>query len=298
MGDDPRQTVLIAPSGMLGTCWAAALDEVGEPWTPLDFPGFDLTNPEHLARIPASASLVINAAAYTDVDGAERDETAAAELNGAAVGRLADRCKDIGALLLHYSTDYVFDGQAATPYPRDHHRDPRSAYGRTKLAGERALETAGAEFLCIRTSWLYAPHGKNFVRTIAGLAADKTELRVVADQRGRPTSAANLVRTSQRLLDAGARGFYHASDAGDCTWHELAQAIAERVNPDCRVDPCATDEFPRDAERPPYSVLDLSATETLAGPLTHWRDALSDVLDQLLESPEQREPKTEPRKAS
>ena len=189
MGDDPRQTVLIAPSGMLGRSWAAALEADGVPFTGLDHPGFDLTDPGHLERIPEGARLVINCAAYTDVDGAEHDEAAAAELNGAAVGRLADRCRDLGALLLHYSTDYVFDGRASMPYAPDHPRRPRSAYGRTKLAGERALEGSGSEFLCLRTSWLYAPHGKNFVRTIAGLALEKPSLRVVADQRGRPTSA-------------------------------------------------------------------------------------------------------------
>jgi len=294
------ETVLIAPSGMLGRCWAAALEADGVPFTGLDHPGFDLTDPGHLERVPEGARLVINCAAYTDVDGAERDEAAAAELNGAAVGRLADRCKDVGALLLHYSTDYVFDGRASTPYTPDHPRRPRSAYGRTKLAGERALEGSGAEFLCLRTSWLYASHGKNFVRTIAGLAAEQPVLRVVADQRGRPTSAAGLVGISRALLSAGARGFYHATDAGECTWHELAEAVAERVNPECRVDPCTTDEFPRDAERPAYSVLDLSGAETLAGPLTHWRDALAEVLEQILSEGDalQRESKSQPRKAS
>jgi len=274
-------TVLIGAGGMLGTEWARALptDIIA-----LDYPAFDLTAPNAGEAIPDTARLVINCSAYTDVDGAEHHEDDALALNGTAVASLAERCRAIGAVLVHYSTDYVFDGQGDTPYPTDHPRAPRSAYGRTKLAGEQALETSGADFLCVRTSWLYAPHANNFVRTIARLCAEKPELKVVSDQRGRPTSAEQLVRTTQALLDANARGFFHACDSGDCTWFDFATAIAERVNPACRIAPCTTDEFPRDAERPAYSVLDLAATETIAGPIPHWRDALARTLDTILAS--------------
>lgn len=272
------RTALVGSSGMLGTCWSRVL---APDTLRLDRPRFDLTNPDHLRAIPEGTRLVINTAAYTDVDAAETDETAATEVNGAAVGRLATRCREIGALLVHYSTDYVFDGRATTPYPVDHERSPRSAYGRSKLAGEIALERSGADFLCIRTSWLYAAHGRNFVRTIAGLSADRSELRVVSDQRGRPTSAGNLVTTSRRLIDSGARGFFHGCDGGECTWYEFASAIAARVNPACRVTPCTTAEFPRPAERPAYSVLDLTATEAIAGPLPSWREALGAVLEEM-----------------
>jgi len=274
-----QHTVLIGAGGMLGTEWARALAPGG---VLLDHPDFDLTNPAGLSAIPENADLVVNCAAYTDVDGAEHHEDEALELNGAAVGRLAARCKEIGALLVHYSTDYVFNGHGEAPYPVDHPRAPRSAYGRTKLAGEEALEASGCEFLCLRTSWLYAPHSKNFVRTIARLAGEKQRLKVVDDQRGRPSCAEQLVRTSRALVDAGSRGFFHASDSGECTWFEFAGAIAARVNPDCLVEPCTTDEFPRDAERPAYSVLDLTKTEDVTGRLPHWRDSLERTLDTLL----------------
>lgn len=276
-----QHTALVGAGGMLGTEWAHAL---GSTALRLDLPDFDLTNPAHLDAIPTGTRLVINCAAYTDVDGAEHNEAAATELNGAGVALLAGRCNELGATLVHYSTDYVFDGAGETPYSTDHPRAPRSAYGRSKLAGEKALEASGAEFLCVRTSWLYAPHANNFVRTITRLCAEKPQLKVVSDQRGRPSNAAQLVNTTQSLLDHGARGFFHGCDSGECTWFEFAQAISERVNPACVIDPCTTDEFPRDAERPPYSVLDLSKTEAVTGPLPHWRDSLARTLDTLLAS--------------
>ena len=272
-------TVLIGAGGMLGTSWSRAL---GADAMPLDVPGFDLTRPEHMTQIPPSARLVINCAAYTDVDGAETDEERATAINGAGVWHLAERCAAIGATLVHYSTDYVFDGAGSAPYPVDHERAPASAYGRSKHEGERALEAAGADFLCVRTSWLYAAHGKNFVRTIAELCAQRESLRVVDDQRGRPTLACQLVSTTQALLAAGARGFYHGCDSGECTWYGFAQAIARRVNPACTVEPCATDEVPRPAPRPAFSVMDLSLTEAITGPIPSWNESLDRTLDVLV----------------
>lgn len=277
-------TVLIGAGGMLGTAWMRAIGR--DPGLlSLDYPAFNLTNPAHTADIPASTTLVINCAAYTDVDGAESHEDEATAVNGAGVWHLAERCAAIGATLVHYSTDYVFDGLARVPYAVDHPRAPRSAYGRSKAEGERALEASGAAFLCVRTSWLYAAGGSNFVKTIAGLCATKTSIRVVSDQHGRPTCAPELVRTTRALLDAGARGFFHACDSGECSWHEFATAIAAQVNPACAVEPCTTDEFPRPAPRPAYSVLDLSRTEALSHAAPHWSVSLKNTLDALAGDP-------------
>lgn len=268
---------------MLGTSWRRARPDA----LALGRRELDLTRPGDLERLPADADLVVNCAAFTDVDGAESAEAEATELNGAAVERLAARCREIGALLVHYSTDYVFDGSASEPYAVDHDRSPIGAYGRSKLAGELALERSEAEFLCIRTSWLHAGHGKNFVRTIERLCRERDELKVVADQRGRPTNADHLAALSRKLVDAGARGFFHGCDSGECTWHDLATAIAERVNPACAVHPCTTAEFPRPAPRPSYSVLDLSKTEAITGPLPHWREGLAAALGRMeTEAPE------------
>lgn len=283
------RAVLLGAEGMLARSWRGCHRHTPIPGGLRSFSRkeCDITSETDVARaITPGVTLVINTAAYTDVDGAETDEVTATEINGCAVGRLADHCRTVGATLVTYSTDYVFSGRARAPYPTDHPREPINAYGRSKSAGEEMLEHSSSDFLLIRTSWLYAPHGNNFVRTIARLSRKKPSLRVVDDQFGRPTSADQLVAITLRLLRAGARGFHHASDDGECSWFEFAQAIAARSNPACRIEPCASDVYPRPAQRPSYSVLDLSKTIAAAGPIAHWRDALADVLGRL-DSPEE-----------
>jgi dTDP-4-dehydrorhamnose reductase len=271
--------VLIGHDGMLGTAWRAELDLAGIAHHDVAFPSFDLTRAEDLDALPLRpGGIVVNCSGWTDVDGAERDEAAATRINGDAVGALADRCAAADCLLVHFSTDYVFDGDATAPYPVDGLQRPLSAYGRSKALGERKLWASGARALLVRTSWLYAPWANNFVRTIARLARDRPTLSVVDDQRGRPTSAEHLAATTRRLIDSGVRGIVHVTDGGECTWYEFARAIAEVVAPACSVTPCTTAEFPRPARRPPYSVLDLSRTEAVLGPMPHWRTALADVL--------------------
>lgn len=280
------RAVILGVGGMLGLVWRDRLDAGAvlavRHAQLFDRTGCDITNPADLERaITPGVRLVINCAAWTDVDGAERDEAAATRLNGHAVGLIAERCRAVGATMIHYSTDYVFSGASATPYPTDHPIDPVNAYGRSKAVGERLLRESGASHLLLRTSWLYAPHGNNFVRTIARLSAEKPTLRVVDDQLGRPTSCDSLVGITAGLIAKGARGVFHASDAGECTWFEFARAIAERVNPACVVEPCPTAEFPRPAPRPAYSVLDLSETEELLGPLPNWREPLAEALNKI-----------------
>jgi dTDP-4-dehydrorhamnose reductase len=273
-------TLLVSPDGMLGRAFERELVRRGEPFVARGFPHYDLTRPETLV-VPAGTERVILCAAYTDVDGAETDEARATAVNGAGVGHLARACREAGALLVHFGTDYVFSGDAKTPYPVDAPVDPRTAYGRSKAAGERALRESGAEHLYLRTSWLYAPWGKNFVRTIAALGRTRPELKVVDDQRGRPTSAEVLVQTTFALLARGARGFFHATDGGDCTWFELARAVVEGTGGSAQVLPCTSAEFPRPAPRPAYSVLELTRTEALLGPMRPWRETLRDVLVRL-----------------
>jgi dTDP-4-dehydrorhamnose reductase len=228
--------------------------------------------------VPAAARTVINCAAWTDVDGAEQNEAAATRINGDAVACLAQRCKEVGAVLVHYSTDYVFDGEASSPYAVNHPLAPLNAYGRSKAAGERALTQAGGKHLLLRTSWLYAPWAKNFVRTILRAGSEKSSLRVVSDQVGRPTSAESLAAISLSLLEREARGTLHVTDGGECSWYEFAGAILELGKSQCRVEPCSSAEYPRPAKRPSYSVLDLGPTEALIGPLPPWRDNLASVI--------------------
>jgi dTDP-4-dehydrorhamnose reductase len=224
---------------------------------------------------------VINCAAFTDVDGAEDHEGAATAINGDGVGRLARRCADVGAVLVHYSTDYVFDGQAHEPYVAEHPRAPINAYGRSKARGEELLVAAGGPHILLRTSWLYAPWGKNFVLTMRDLTRSRSKLNVVADQVGRPTSAQYLARRSLELLRAEGRGTFHVTDGGMCSWYELAREVAAIVDADCRIEPCTSADFPRPAPRPAYSVLDLTRVESVLGPSRPWRENVRAVLAQV-----------------
>lgn len=278
MAERPRQ-VLLGGSGMLGRALQPRLEARGELWTPRHRE-VDITDARAVHDLIApGVELVVNCAAYTNVDGAETDEDEAVRVNGRAVALLAQRAAAVGAVLVHYSTDYVFAGVASEPYARDAARQPLNAYGRSKAAGERALAQSGAPFLCLRTSWLYAPWGNNFVLTMADLAATRRELKVVDDQRGRPSSCVQLADTTLAMLERGARGFHHATDAGECSWFELAKHVVARTHPETRVVPCTSAEFPRPAPRPAYSVLDISATEALVGPLQPWQQAVDAALD-------------------
>lgn len=271
--------LLISPDGMLGRAWRTLLEEKGLPFEAVSYPDFDLTSDASLARVSGGTyNRVINCAAWTDVDGAEEKEAEATAVNGDAVGRLAASCAAAGSVLVHYSTDYVFPGDATVPYPVDGTHDPVNAYGRGKARGETLIRSSGAQHLILRTSWLYAPWGKNFVLTMRKLGAERETLTVVDDQRGRPTSAQHLASASLGLLGAGARGTLHVTDGGECTWHEFAKAVVATVNPDCDVQPCSSDAFPRPAVRPAYSVLDLAPTEAILGPMPQWRDNVAAVL--------------------
>ena len=271
--------VLIGADGMLGRAWEELLQARGVEHVATTIEDLDITDASAVAKVVTpGVKWVVNCAAYTLVDAAEEHEALANEVNGYAVGRMAERCKEVGAKLLHYSTDYVFDGTATKPYRTDHPRSPVNAYGRSKALGEELLEQSGVEHLLVRGSWLYAPWGQNFVLTIAGLAKSRDRLRVVDDQRGRPTDSRRLAEVSLALAEAGHRGTFHVTDAGECTWFELASLIASIANPTCRVEPCTSEEFPRPAARPAYSVLDLSATEDVVGPLIPWEDRVRDLV--------------------
>lgn len=307
--DSPRM-LLIGSCGMLARAWKAVLDQQKIPHVDVDYPQFDLTDAASIAchlTGDFSGGLVINCAAWTDVDGAEAQEAKATLVNGTGVGLLADRCREIGATLVHYSTDYVFSGQGNVPWPVHGIRQPVNAYGRSKAAGEVAIEQSGVDHLLIRTSWLYAPWGNNFVRTIARLAKTRSSLKVVDDQHGRPTSAEHLAMSSWRLLQAKARRTFHVTDGGQdgrqqgrqqggqqggqeggqggqgggCSWYEFAKRIAAWSNPACTVEPCTSAEFSRPAKRPAYSVLEIAATEAILGPMPGWQANLESVLSRL-----------------
>ena len=216
--------------------------------------------------------LVLHAAAWTDVDGAEADPQGAAAVNVGGTQHAAG----LGAPLVTFSTDYVFDGAKRTPYVESDAPNPRSAYGRTKLHGEAA---AGDDAWIVRTSWLFGPTGKNFVRTMLALGRERDEVSVVADQRGSPTYVGHLADAMHDLV-ALPQGVWHVAADGDCTWAEFADAIFEEAGLDCRVRRITTAELARPAPRPPYSVL---RSERDGAPrLPHWRDGLRACLDRIV----------------
>jgi dTDP-4-dehydrorhamnose reductase len=266
---------------MVGRSWCELLEREGVPFDAWGRTEHDLADPDAAKKLRdrgARWDLIVNCGAYTQVDKAETDYDLAERVNGTAIGELAASAKQLGARLVHYSTDYVFNGQATSPYPVDAAIEPINAYGRSKALGERLLQESGAESLLIRTSWVYAPWGKNFVATMARLLREKPELRVVADQRGRPTSAQQLAARSWALCQQGALGVFHLTDGDECTWHEFAVGIRDALGLPTPVHPITTAEFPTPAIRPAYSVLDLSRADALIGPPRPWREALEDVL--------------------
>jgi len=278
--DEPSGiTLVVGDQGMLGRAWHQLLKHLRIHHRGLNREIMDITDEESVVRqISDETRLVVNTAAFTDVDGAEQDPDLAHRVNGTAVGYLADRCHAVGATLIHYSTDYVFNGRASQPYAVTTSHDPINTYGRSKAAGENLVRSSRCDHLMIRTSWLYAPWGRNFVRTMFAALRERDSVRVVADQRGRPTSATHLARTSWELYLRGARGAFHICDEGDCSWHEFAQELARVSDAPGRVQACTTAEFPRPAPRPTYSVLDLSQTTALLGALPTWQQNLAEVV--------------------
>ena len=232
--------------------------------------------------------VIVNCAAYTDVEKAEEDEARADLLNHKAAGNLAAAAKETGATLFHVSTDYVFDGTAHTPYTEDGTPSPLGAYGRTKLAGERAVMASGCRYLIFRTAWLYSEYGNNFLKTMLRLTAEKERLNVVFDQAGTPTYAGDLAMTIFSIVEggyfAGNEGLYHFSNEGVASWYDFAAEIAAAAGHDkCRIRPCRTAEFPTKAARPAYSVLDKSKIkETFGLEIPHWRESMLYCLKNML----------------
>jgi len=257
--------LLTGKNGQLGWELARALAPLGE-LAAYDRAILDLAKPDQIAAAVSSVKpdIIVNAAAYTAVDRAESEPDAAFAVNAAAPGLLAEGAKRAGALLIHYSTDYVFDGTKEMPYVEEDLPNPLNVYGRSKLAGEQAIRDVGGKYLILRTSWVYAARGRNFLLTIRRLLKEKDELRVVSDQIGAPTSAGALaVATAELLRRHGAaalgdaRGIYHVAAAGCTSWHGFATEIARLEQPDfpVRIVPIASGEYPSPARRPRNSRL-------------------------------------------
>jgi len=257
-------------NGMLGHRVVAAARERGLDVRGTDLPELDLVDAAAVERFVADVrpDAIVHCAAYTDVDGAEADEELATRINGDAAGNVA-RC---GVPVVHVSTDYVFAGDGREPYVESDTPDPRTAYGRSKLAGERAVLQADERHAIARTAWLYGEGGKNFVDTMLRLGAERDEVNVVFDQIGSPTWTGHLAPALVELAERGASGVFHAAGAGACSWFELAIEAMRLRDLDCRVVAVTTEEYPLPAPRPAFSVL---ATEREDGiHLPDWHEGV------------------------
>jgi dTDP-4-dehydrorhamnose reductase len=273
--------LLTGAGGQLGAELVRVLRGQGDV-VATDRAALDLCDPDAIVAAVRGVrpALIVNAAAYTAVDLAEQETAPAHAVNARAPGILAEEAKRQGAVLIHYSTDYVFDGARGTPYPEDAPANPQNVYGASKLEGERAIAAIGGHALVLRTSWVYGHSGSNFLVTIRRLAAERDELRIVADQVGVPNWTGTLAAATARIVAsglgtlAGRPGLYHLSSTGAASWYDFACAIVGDV-PRPRVVPITTAEYPRPARRPAYGVLATAKFEEVFGfALPDWREAL------------------------
>jgi dTDP-4-dehydrorhamnose reductase len=303
--------LLTGRTGQIGSELLRLLPEIGEVVAP-DRQELDLLNPDSIRRAAREIrpEFIVNAAAFTAVDAAETQEPYAHAINASAPGIFAEEAKKVGAAVIHYSTDYVFDGSKRTPYDEADSAAPINVYGKTKLAGEQAVCAAGVPHLIFRTAWVYSTRGRSFLRTILGLATEKEELRVVRDQFGTPTWSRDIAEATVKILAkltspgssansfSCVSGIYHLTAAGETTWYDFARAILEEaahLSPAIewfdkatrgrslitkQIIPITTSEYPTRASRPLYSVLSNSRLrQTFGSELPHWRTQVHCVFD-------------------
>lgn len=271
--------LLTGATGQVGWELRTALAPLGEVKF-LDRFGLDLADvPTLVASVRAlQPDVVVNAAAYTAVDKAESERDQAFAVNATAPRVLAEEAKRIGAFLVHYSTDYVFDGEKSAPYVEEDATRPINAYGESKLAGEQAIRRSGCRHLVLRTSWVYGPRGRNFYLTMLRLAKERPELKVVDDQVGAPTSSLEIARATATLLARGAQGLYHMTAAGETTWYGFARAILKGAGIATPVAAIRTEDYPTPAKRPRSSRLDCAKLRAQHGvALAPWEQALAEV---------------------
>lgn len=277
-------------NGQLGNCMRNAAKHSKDKYIFTDVAELDITDAEAVAKMVADngINVIVNCAAYTNVDKAESDVAFAEKLNAEAVDNLTKAIKANNGTLIHISTDYVFGGSHGnTPRTEEEPVNPTGVYGLTKLHGEQAIEASGCKALIFRTAWLYSEYGKNFVKTMINLTSTKPELKVVFDQVGTPTYAQDLADAIFDIIEKrkfeGKEGIYHYSNEGVCSWFDFTKYIAETAeNRDCDIQPCHSDEFPSPVVRPSYSVLDKTKfKDTFGLKIPYWTDSLKTCIKNL-----------------
>ena len=250
----------------------------------VDVDKFDITNESQVNEVITmeKPDIVINCAAYTNVDGCEEHKDAAMAVNAIGPKNLAKACEMIGAKFVQVSTDYVFEGTGNVPFIEDSNLNPQSEYGRTKLEGENFTKEFCSRHFIVRTAWLYGYGGNNFVYTMRKLGATKDSLMVVDDQRGNPTHANDLAHHILKMIETENYGVYHCTGKGECSWYDFATEIMRLSNLNCNVNPCTTEEFPRPAKRPEYSSLDNKMLrETIGDDMRDWKEAIKSFIDKV-----------------
>lgn len=255
-----------------------------------DVAELDITNPDAIRKMVNDnhIEIIVNCAAYTNVDKAEDDYEMADLLNNKAVENLAAAAKEVDATLIHVSTDYVFQGDRNIPCCEDWETNPLGVYGKTKLAGEQSLQRVGCKYLIFRTAWLYSSFGKNFVKTMQQLTADRDNLKVVFDQVGTPTYARDLADVIFKVIEEeqfDKQGIYHFSNEGVCSWYDFAKEICDLSGNTCDIQPCHSDEFPSKVKRPHFSVLDKTKLKSAFNiKVPYWKDSLIKCINELKEN--------------
>lgn len=255
-----------------------------------DVAELDITNPDAIRKMVSDnhIDIIVNCAAYTNVDKAEDDYEMADLLNNKAVENLAAAAKVVDATLIHVSTDYVFQGDRNIPCCEDWETNPLGVYGKTKLAGEQSLQRVGCNYLIFRTAWLYSSFGKNFVKTMQQLTADRDNLKVVFDQVGTPTYARDLADVIFKVIEEeqfDKQGIYHFSNEGVCSWYDFAKEICALSGNTCDIQPCHSDEFPSKVKRPHFSVLDKTKLKSAFNiKVPYWKDSLIKCINELKEN--------------
>ena len=280
MGKDV--VALLGGRGMLGTVVAEACARRGCEVLVYDLPEFDVTSEDHLRQAVDAADIIINCAAYTNVDGAESNAELAHRVNGAAVGRLGRLARASGKWVLHFSTDFVFDGRLDRPYTENDQPNPINEYGKSKLAGETLVRESGCPCCIVRLEWTYGSHGRNFVTKLVERARTTKSLNVVSDQVGSPTATIEVAKVVCDLVERRPQGLFHFAGAGYVSRYDMAAFVFRRIGLDVELRPCRTSDYPAPAARPLNSRFDCSRIQPLlTEPIAPWREPLERFLREL-----------------
>lgn len=274
-------------NGQLGNEMRAMSLQSEDKYVFTDVAELDITDAQSIRTLveKEKINIIVNCAAYTNVDKAEEDKQTANLINNVAVGNLAIAAKSVNATLIHVSTDYVFNGESNVPYTECDMTEPTGVYGKTKLAGENAITDSGCNYIILRTAWLYSVWGNNFVKTMLKLTGEKDSLNVIFDQIGTPTYAEDLAKAIVWIIDRNMTdqtGIYHFTNEGVCSWYDFTVAIGDIGGNHCNIRPIHSDEYPSKVKRPHYSVLDkVKFRETFGYQIPHWRESLEKCINQL-----------------